>query len=882
MLPTPSISGLASGLDTTALINAIIQVERQPILVMQNRQAMKTTQLTAWKSVQAMLVSLQTTTNQIKKESTFTAAISAVSTNSDFITATASDDAAFGTYDLTVQQLAQNHQIASRGYDDSDQTSFGTGTIQVRVGDTSKTIAIDSGEDTTLEGIRDAINDANAGVVASIIDNGAGDYNKQLILTAKDTGAENAITVTADLSGGQDSLSFSSPGSATASSWSGNSTTTVSTPGAYQGTLPNTYTFTVGTFDPAVIGAPDLGSWTGGTPTLSGDYTGATDKTYDFNVISGGTIGTDTVEIVWNDGENAETITLDASYNGDPIVVGSEGVTLQFNVGDSVVANESFSAEMETGYGLVGSDTQDLTVTWQDLYGNSGSFDLDAAYNAGDSIDLGDGLQVAFSSGSLESGDQFSLDVTPGSGVNTIQEAQDAIVQFGSGDGGGNPILVRSSTNQITDLIEGVTLDLHGADAEESIKLTVSRDDSAIVDSVQTFVDRYNELMEFLNNQFDYDPDLEVGGVLLGDSSLLTVQTQVRAMVTGNQPDMSSDIRALSQIGIRSGDDGTLSFDQAKFKEELKGDFTSVVALFAEVGDATDDDIRYVGSSAETVTEGTGYRVEVTRAATHAERVGETIEVSASDPLTIDAAHKKMRFSIDGRDSGMFNLEEGSYSSGEELAAMIEESLYEQSSLGARDVEVVWEEDSGNPDQGHLVIRSLSWGSDSSVKLEAPPSSANNLLSLGTSGSTSGVDVQGRINGIIADGKGRVLTSDSGNSKGLQVEILLTADELATQGSSQGYVSFTRGMGFRLNELLDSYNEDDGLVGGRVGSLQDQIDLLADQIDSMEERIAKRQETLTAQFLAMESAMGALQSQSAFLTAQLDGLDNLNQAIAAK
>ncbi len=882
MQPTTSVSGLASGLDTTALVDAIIQVERQPILIMQNRQALKTNQLTAWKSVQTMLIALQSATNGIKNQSTFTSAISATSSNSDLLTATAADDAAFGTYDLTVQQLAQNHQIASRGYDDSDQTSFGTGTIQISVGDSTKTVTIESGQDTTLEGIRDAINDAGVGVVASVIDTGAESYGKQLVLTAEKTGADNTIAVTTNLSGGQDSLSFSAPGDTTASAWSGNSTSAISTPGAYQGTLPNTYTFTAGTFDPAVIGPPDLSSWSGGTPTLGGDYTGATDKTYDFQVISGGTIGTDTVEIVWNDGENAQTITLDGTYTGDPIALGSEGVTVQFNVGDTAVADESFSAEMETGYGLVGSDTQDVTVTWQDLYGNSGSFDLDAGYTAGDAIDLGNGLQVAFDAGSLESGDQFTLDVTPGSGVNTIQQAQDAIVQFGSSDGGGNPILVHSSTNQVTGLIEGVTLDLQAADTTESVKLTISRDDSAIVDSVQNFVDRYNELMEFLNAQFNYDPDMEVGGVLLGDSSLLTVQTQIRAMVTSNQPDMSSDTRALSQVGIRSGDDGTLSFDQTKFKEELSDDFNSVIALFAELGNATDNDIRYVTSTADTVTEGTGYRVEVTRAATHAERVGQTIEVSASNPLTIDGAHKKMRFSIDGRDSGMFNLEEGSYSSGKELAAMIERSLYEQSSLGAQDVEVVWEEDANNPDEGQLIIRSLSWGSDSTVELEAPPSSANNILSLGTSGKTSGVNVQGRINGSIATGQGRILTADSGNAKGLQVEVLLTPDELASQGSNQGYVSFTRGMGFRLDELIKSYNEDNGLVGGRIGALEDQIDLLANQIDSMEERVAKRQETLTAEFLSMETTMGTLQSQSAFLTAQLAGLDNLSQAIAKK
>ncbi len=878
MSPTTSVSGLASGLDTAAIITAIMDVERRPIALLQSRQFTKTNQLTAWKSIEALILGVQTQAAIIQKSSTFESAISALSSDDTILTATAESNAAFGTYNLTVNQLAQNHQIASVGYDDSDTTSFGSGTIQISVGDSTESVAIESGQD-TLEGVRDAINAAGINVTASIIDTGETSYNKQLILTSSETGADNTISVTSSLTGGQESLSFTAPGSSVASAWSANSTATIGTPGAYYGTRANSYTFTVGTLADSVIGSPDLDDWTGATPTMGGTYTGSKDKTYEFYVAQGGTLGTDTIELTLSDGENVETVTIGPTYDGSPISVGTEGVTLTLPTTGSIVAGETFTVDLETGQGLVGSDSQDVLVDWTDLYGNSGQFNLNASYTAGDPIDLGDGLQVSFDAASVEEGDQFTLAVTPGSGVNTIQDAQDAIVQFGSG---GTPIEVRSATNQLTTLIEGVTVDLHSADEETTISLEIERDDTGIEGDIQSFVDRYNDLIQLINDQFKYDQELDQAGVLMADSSLIALQSQVRSMVTGVQPEMSGDIRTLAQVGIRSGNDGKLSFDTSIFQSKLDDDFDGVVALFSELGSSTDGDIRFVSSTTDTVSEATGYRIEVTQAATHGEQSGEDIEVSVANPVTIDVAHLKMRLTIDGKDSGIFNLEEGTYNSGEDLAEMVERSLYEETSFGAQDVEVVWEEDSLNPDEGALVIRSLTWGADSTVQIGSPPSSANDRLGLGSTGVSSGQNVQGRINGQLAIGTGRLLTSQNGASKGLAVEVLLTDEELGTQGTDQGHVSFTRGMGFRLNELIEGYTSATGLVGGRISSLQSQIDVLADQIESMEDRLVDREASLVAQFVAMETAISAFQTQGAFLNSQLAGLQNLNTAIAKR
>ena len=877
MIPATNFFGLASGLDTASLIDAMIAIERRPILVLQNRQLDKTNELTAWKSVEAMMLGLQTQASILNRPSTFSGAFSAISSHESILTATASESAASGTYTLSVNQLAQSHQLASAGYKDPSTVHFGTGDLQISVGGTTHVIEIDSGED-TLEGIRNAINDAGIPVSASVIDTGSGDYGHQLVLTGSKTGAENAISVTSSLSDGTDDLSFNEAGAiGVPTTWAMGSTALPSFGGSYWGIDDRTYSFTVLSLGAATVGSAVLDTWlqADATPTAGGTYTGTGDKTFTFTATSSGVVGTDALSIDWDDGLGGSgTINLDATYAGEAVAI-AEGVTIGFDVGGSVTTGRDFHVDVSDS-ATIGSGSNDIHVAYDDGIGHSGTLQLNSTYTPGNELDLGDGMTVAFAAGDVTQGDTFDLDVTAGTESNTIQAAQDAEVLFGSSTGGGNPITVHSATNVLDSLIEGVSLNLLDADPGESVTVTVDRDDASITSSVQSFVNSYNSLMSFLNDQFSYDSDLEAGGTLLGDSNLLMLQTRVRSMVTGIQPDLPKEMRMLSQVGIRSTTTGTLTFDSTIFEEKLSEDFEGVNALFSEVGEATDNNVTYVSSTEDTVARGVGYHIEVTRAATHAEQTGDYVQISNDTPLVIDVAHKKMEFAVDGRSSGVFNIEEGSYTSGEELATMINNAISEQTTLDGNEIAVTWEAHPTDSEQGRLVVASASYGSESTVEVLAPPSSANLEVGLRALGVSSGIDVQGRIDGIAAEGSGRVLTGITGDAKGLAVEIDLTPEELIVQGADQGRVSFTRGAGFYLNEAITGYASETGLVGGRIGSLQTQIDTLADQIESMEERIAIRQQALFQEFVSLEVTMGALQAESSFLTSQLSSLQNLN------
>ena len=108
------------------------------------------------------------------------------------VSATVTNDATPGTYNLTNIQLAQPESLISSGFA-SASSSLGAGSLTIQVGSgPAVTVNIASGQD-NLTGIASAINQANAGVQATIVYDGS---SYHLSLTGDSTGTAGAFTVT--------------------------------------------------------------------------------------------------------------------------------------------------------------------------------------------------------------------------------------------------------------------------------------------------------------------------------------------------------------------------------------------------------------------------------------------------------------------------------------------------------------------------------------------------------------------------------------------------------------------------------------------------------------------------------------------------------------
>lgn len=194
--------GIGSGLDLSALVNQLVAAERQPVESrLFRREANFQAQLSAFGSIKGGLSGLETALGKLVdlKEGR-----TASSSDGALLGVSAEESAFPGRYTVRVDALATAETRASLAFGDAD-TVVGTGTLSLQVGD-GEVIDITIDEDNnTLRGIRDAINASEAGVQASIINDGTG---ARLVLTSGATGAANTINLTvADDDGNDTDLS---------------------------------------------------------------------------------------------------------------------------------------------------------------------------------------------------------------------------------------------------------------------------------------------------------------------------------------------------------------------------------------------------------------------------------------------------------------------------------------------------------------------------------------------------------------------------------------------------------------------------------------------------------------------------------------------------
>ncbi len=213
---TLNAPGIGSGLDVKGLVTQLMAVEQRPMTLLNAREAAFQAKLSSLGSVTGSLAAVQVAAKALASASTVQN--SATSTDSQVLTATADSDAAAGNFNVTVKALAQSQKLIATGQASTTSTigsgasttltiSFGTiasvlGPVNGTYSDASFTanpdkvpISVVIGGNNTLAGIRDAINSGNAGVTASIINDGSGSPYR-LTITSNDTGVANSIRIT--------------------------------------------------------------------------------------------------------------------------------------------------------------------------------------------------------------------------------------------------------------------------------------------------------------------------------------------------------------------------------------------------------------------------------------------------------------------------------------------------------------------------------------------------------------------------------------------------------------------------------------------------------------------------------------------------------------
>ena len=125
--------GLISGINTGAIITAMLNEDSGPVSLLQSRVTSDGNLNTTYQALASQLSTLQTTAQSLEQASTYQAA-SANSSNPSILTATAANGAAVGSYSLQVAQLVTTQQLISTGFTDPDSAPVGAGTITIEEG----------------------------------------------------------------------------------------------------------------------------------------------------------------------------------------------------------------------------------------------------------------------------------------------------------------------------------------------------------------------------------------------------------------------------------------------------------------------------------------------------------------------------------------------------------------------------------------------------------------------------------------------------------------------------------------------------------------------------------------------------------------------------
>jgi len=184
-----SSPGVGSNLDVSGIVTQLMAVEQKPLTALNTKEAKFQAQLSTYGTIKGALSSLQTAVQSLANSSTFTSMSTSVA-DATILSASATSSAVAGSYSIAVSQLAMSHSVRSNvNYASAD--TFKGGTLAVQIGSgTAVNVTIADGS--TLADVSSAINSANAGVSASVVNDGA---TNRLVLKSNTTGSVGAITI---------------------------------------------------------------------------------------------------------------------------------------------------------------------------------------------------------------------------------------------------------------------------------------------------------------------------------------------------------------------------------------------------------------------------------------------------------------------------------------------------------------------------------------------------------------------------------------------------------------------------------------------------------------------------------------------------------------
>ncbi len=818
-----TFSGVISGLNTQAIIQALLAAYEQPQIDLGNQIQTLQSHLADYQTIVTDLSALETQASSLMQPQQLSQ-MSATTSNPQVATATAGAGAVPSSLSFTVAQLAQANVLASSATVSSLSSTVATGNFLL------------------------SSSAAGAGVTSL-----AGSSLQVGTHTFSVTSALEGATVTGS----------SSLGSPVTIGSSNDTLTAVINGTSYTLTIPSG-TYTPSQLAAAIAQASNVGSspLLAATVTSQGQLqlsttllgsgsslqiTGGTALTTlglsaqaSAAVGSAGSVTLDGTTTSINNVQAGSTVTL-ADGSGGSITIG---------IGDGGLRQGSFSAaEIASGNGSLQQVIDNINaagagVTASAVQVAPGSYLLQLV-----SDQTGTNAAISVEAGPL----QGAL-----GGFTTVTAAQNAEVTIG-GSGG---YLVSSQSNQITGVLPGVTLSLVAAQppGSQPVSVSVTPNGQQLASTIQSLVDAANKVLSDINTYAGYNAQTNQGGPLMGDATLNALTDQILGVVAQalGQGGLSA-----TQAGITVTKNGTLSFDAAAFAAAYDQNPTQVSSLIAQSGTFEPSAAAYAGDVslvyAGTSTQPGSYQVVVTQSATEAADAGNVLSSGAitnAETLTVSQGAQSVQYAANAGaslDSIAAGLNAAFASAGMAMQASVVST-----SSGSQ-----------------LVLQATTYGSagDFTVTSTAAGSGQTGLVTTANTPTTfAGLNVAGTIDGVQATGNGQILAAPASDPTlgGLTLQVTTPG---ITSATTLGTFTYSPGLAGQLGLVAASAAAPaTGSLQATISGIQQQISMLQQQYNGYTPMIQSEQRMLEQEFASMEAQLGSLRNVGSELASQISQL----------
>ncbi|MCJ8339791.1 MAG: flagellar filament capping protein FliD [Pseudomonadales bacterium] len=476
----------------------------------------------------------------------------------------------------------------------------------------------------------------------------------------------------------------------------------------------------------------------------------------------------------------------------------------------------------------------------------SGTFQL--LVNANSGVD--NALEIT---SDLVADSDFDFNAASFANVTETQQGQDSAFTF-------NGLPITRSSNDISDVIDGLNFTLNKADIGSPISFSISEDKSTSETAIRAFIEAYNTLQDTLKPlvgiREDEDNNL-VPGDLSRDGTAKNLAARIKETVSSSVLGLTStdSFSSLASIGIFTDKFGKLEIHEDDFSKAFSENFSKMAGLFGTKTSTSNNNITLnTGSFAAQATAGK-YTVDITQAPAKG-----TIQ-STDNLVATDNSDGLAQFTITVNGTSSNNLTlTGNHSTLAELATEMQNVINADSLLAATNIKVDVTIDANDA----LVITSREYGASSQVSFSAVSTEFDTRVGINTSTvDSNGQDVQGTIDGEAAFGSSNVLLpSLTSPAYGLNFSV----KENTVLGVYTA--SFTRGLAGDLALLTSTALADEGQIANKEEIIGEQKKRLDDDQERLDRKMTTYQQRLSRQYIAMERIIASLNQTSS----QLDGL----------